>query len=77
MHTRLLLRAKEWEAKGQGTAWLLQGNELEATAEWLAEGLEKEPRPTTLQSQFIGASQKAEREASEEELQQAQRIKTG
>ncbi len=56
---------------------LLRGNELGATAGWLAEGLEKEPRPTTLQSQFIAASQKAERKASEEELKQAQRIKTG
>ncbi len=76
-HTRLLLRAKEWGNKDQGTAWVLRGKELEEAEEWLAQGMEKEPRPTTLQSQFIAASWKAERKASEEAQRQAQRIKAG
>jgi len=58
-HTRLLLRAKEWDNKGQGTAWVLRGKDLHDAEEWLAQGPAKDPKPTTLQSQFIAASRKA------------------
>ena len=58
-HTRLLLRAKEWSDKGQGTARVLRGKDLQDAEEWLVQGPEKEPKPTTLQSQFIAASRKA------------------
>jgi hypothetical protein len=57
-HTRLLVRATEWQAAGEHRSALLRGREL-AEAEHLTAAAEREPRPTQLQTRFVLASRKA------------------
>ncbi len=60
-HTRLLVRAKEWDREGRDRSLLLRGKDLEAAEEWLGqETAEKEPKPTDLHKQYIIASREAE-----------------
>ena len=58
-HTRLLVRAKEWESKGHDRSMLLRGSELREAEEWQARAAHKEPKPTSLQSEYILASRRA------------------
>src|SRR5215213_2078596 len=58
-HTRLLVRAKEWESKGHDSSMLLRGGELREADEWQARAAEKQPKPTSLQSEYILASRRA------------------
>src|SRR5215212_5088724 len=58
-HTRLLVRAKEWESKGHDSSMLLRGSELREAEEWQSRAAQKEPKPTPLQSEYILASRRA------------------
>ena len=58
-HTRLLVRAREWENKGQDKSLLLRGKDLHEAETWLAQATQKEPKPTTLQTEYIPASRMA------------------
>src|SRR5215208_7542295 len=58
-HTRLLVRAKEWESKGRDSSMLLRERELREAEEWQARAAHKEPKPTSLQSEYILASRRA------------------
>lgn len=58
-HTRLTIRALEWEKQGRKSDFLLRGDELESAAEWLASSGGKSPKPTELVTQYIWASQHA------------------
>ena len=58
-HTRLLTRAVEWEARGRDASFLLRTNDLTEAERWLALGPEKDPRPTTLQTEYIIAGRAA------------------
>ena len=58
-HTRLLIRAKEWEREGKESSFLLRGKDLREAEQWVAKSAEKEPKPTTLHSQYILASRQA------------------
>lgn len=61
-HTRLLVRAKEWESKAKDASFLLRGNDLKEIEEWLARaGPETEVCLTELQSEYILASQNWQR----------------
>jgi WD40 repeat protein len=74
-HTRILVRASEWEAAGRDSGYLLRGNDLKAALEWLSQASEaSEPRPTSLQREYIQASQ--DWEAEQFERQETQRQKT-
>jgi hypothetical protein len=54
-HSRLLVRAAEWEKKGRDASLLLRGRELSGAEQWL--GREKsEPALTALQRRYILAS---------------------
>ncbi|MBW4470384.1 MAG: TIR domain-containing protein [Stenomitos rutilans HA7619-LM2] len=59
-HTRLLVRAIEWDSKGQDDSFLLRGSDLKSASRWLSLGTDKDPKPTALQTQYILASGKAE-----------------
>ncbi|MGI0491537.1 TIR domain-containing protein [Alkalinema pantanalense CENA528] len=59
-HTRLLVRAIEWEQHRRDDSFLLRGNDLKTADRWLSQGLEREPKPTPLQTQYILASGQAE-----------------
>jgi hypothetical protein len=55
-HTRLLTRAKEWEREGKDRSFLLHGKDLREAERWIAQSSEKDPKPTTLQSQYVLAT---------------------
>jgi hypothetical protein len=48
-HTRLLVKAIEWEHQGHNPDLLMRGSELEHTIQWLTQSSNKEPRSTELQ----------------------------
>lgn len=58
-HTRLLVRAQEWETKEKSNSYLLQGDDLANAESWLASAQSKTPHPTQLHSDYIYASRKA------------------
>jgi WD40 repeat protein len=61
-HTRLLLRAGEWDRKGRDESLLLRGQDLAAAENWLEAYGEVEPKPTGLQQEYIRAG-RAKQEA--------------
>ncbi|MCS6836271.1 MAG: TIR domain-containing protein [Anaerolineae bacterium] len=58
-HTRLLVRAKEWEARNRDAAILLNGAGIAEFRAWLAHSADKQPAPTDLQRAFLLASEVA------------------
>ena len=59
-HTRLLMRAIEWNANGKNNSFVLRGDDLRSAEQWLAQAsTKKEPKPTALQAEYIIASRKA------------------
>lgn len=55
-HTRLLVRALDWEREKRDDSLLLRGKDLVASEKWLQEGIDKTPAPTDLQVEYIKAS---------------------
>ena len=58
-HTRLGVRALEWDAKDREPSLLLRGRDLRASERWLATGAGKKPAPTSLQAEYVRASRHA------------------
>jgi hypothetical protein len=52
-HTRLLVRAGEWDATGRESSLALRGDDLRAAEQWLALGPTHEPQPTELQTRYV------------------------
>ncbi len=59
-HTRLLVRAKDWETRGHDSSQLLRGSDLAEAEAWLYAGAGKKPLPGDLHRSYIAASRKAE-----------------
>lgn len=59
LSSRLLVRAHEWEQGREQRSTVLRGKELTAAELWLAEGADKQPAPTALQTRYITASRRA------------------
>lgn len=59
-HTRLLVRAREWETQGRSADFLLRGNDLEAAEDWLTDSGSKQPYPSSLHYEYIGSARRAE-----------------
>ncbi|KAM3112521.1 toll/interleukin-1 receptor domain-containing protein [Phormidesmis sp. 146-33] len=59
-HTRLTERAVEWEGKQRNESFLLRGSDLEDAEQWLTQGASKQPQPTELQGEYLGASRRGE-----------------
>src|SRR5689334_18136597 len=57
-HTRLLLRAGEWDAKGRDKSLVLRGSELHDAEQWSAERPEGR-QPTQLELDYLLASRRA------------------
>lgn len=55
-HTRLLVKAMEWEQSGRDDSFLLRGKDLATSEQWLQQTANKQPAPTDLQLQFLTAS---------------------
>jgi hypothetical protein len=58
-HTRLLIRAKEWETKDRNASFYLRGDDLRDAEIWLATSVNKVPAPTGLHLEYIAASRQA------------------
>src|SRR5690606_20921764 len=58
-HTRLLVRAREWESRDRNASYLLRGDDLNNAERWLAASGSKEPKPIELQTEYILASRRA------------------
>ena len=59
-HTRLLVRAVEWDANGRDRSFALRGRDLEAAEHWLTQvEAHKELLPTQLQTEYIIGSRRA------------------
>lgn len=67
-HTRLLVRAREWENTQHDSSFLLRGSDLEAAEQWLAQSRINDPQPTALHQDFINSSRIAESQRQEAEL---------
>ncbi|MEM6527588.1 MAG: TIR domain-containing protein, partial [Chloroflexota bacterium] len=59
-HTRLLVRAAEWEERGYNDNLLLIGSEISEAEEWLHHSSSKEPPPAQLHGEYIVASRREE-----------------
>ncbi len=75
LHTHLLIRAREWDARGRDPSFLLQGTELQEAQAFLAQSASKEPAALPIQGDYILASQRreAERQQHEQTLDQRAR----
>ena len=59
LHTRLLVRATEWQTRGGDKSLLLRGAQLAGAEQWLAGQTDQKPTTTPVQGQFIAASRRA------------------
>lgn len=59
LHTRLTMRAQEWEDKKRNGALLLRGSDLQEGEIWLKNSENLDPTPTELQKMYVTASRKA------------------
>ncbi len=59
-HTRLTVRAAEWENRDKQPAFLLRGTELLEAENWLARATGKAPQPTSQQLTYIYDSRKTQ-----------------
>jgi WD40 repeat protein len=58
-HTRITVRALEWDAAGRNRSSLLRGTDLAAAERWLAAGADKDPGPTALEQEYLLAARQA------------------
>lgn len=56
-HTRLLVRAKDWELNERENSYLLVGDELNEFLKWIDASQTRNPKPTEIQLEYIYASQ--------------------
>lgn len=61
LHTRLLVRAEEWQHKKSNSSLLLRGIDLKEAEVWLNRAKNKEPRPTQLHQNYILKSSNQEK----------------
>jgi WD40 repeat protein len=67
-HTRLQVRALEWENNQRAPGYLLHGAELEEAEAWLSQAAQKDPQPTLLQAQYLATSRQEETKRQQEKL---------
>jgi WD40 repeat protein len=58
-HSRLTVRALEWERSGRDRSSLLRGADLRSAEAWLAAGAGKDPGPTALETEYVVAGRRA------------------
>jgi hypothetical protein len=59
-HTRLLMRAIEWDNSGRDNSFVLRGSDLRTAEGWQVRATDKEPKLTALQTEYILAGRTAE-----------------
>ena len=73
-HTRLLVRALEWDRNTRDPSYLLRGADLDRANHYLAQGKDQEPRPTALHHQYVLASAEVEAAARDIELERQRQV---
>ena len=69
VHTRLLVRAREWQSGDRDRGSLLRGRDLEKAEQWMSQaGQHKDPTPTALHGEYINASRRATTQAQRRRL---------
>jgi WD40 repeat protein len=58
-HSRLTVRALEWDRSGRDRSFLLRGADLRSAEAWLAAGGAKDPGPTALETEYVVAARRA------------------
>ncbi len=58
-HTRLTVKALEWDQSGRDKSSLLRGSELAAAEHWLAAGVDKDPGPNAIEQEYLLAARAA------------------
>jgi len=56
-HTRLVVRASEWQAHAKDVSYLLSGSDLEEAQVWIEGSLNQKPHLSSLQTAYITAGQ--------------------
>jgi WD40 repeat protein len=59
-HTRLLLRALEWDRHERERSYLLTGLQIDVAERWLTEAGDKKPEPTPLHRDYVAESRRAD-----------------
>ncbi len=59
-HTRLLVRAIEWDTKNRDDSLLLRGGDLSEAEAWLTTSRDKQPEPAPMHIEYITVSRRAE-----------------
>ena len=59
-HTRLIVRAIEWEGKDRKDSFLLRGDDLDDAEKWIAASTNRNPKPTALQQDYVKSSRSLE-----------------
>lgn len=55
-HTRLLVRANEWEGNSRNPSFLLRGEDLAVARQWLEQSVGKSPGPLPLHREYVQSS---------------------
>jgi WD40 repeat protein len=74
-HTRLLTRAREWEAAGRAENRLLSGSDIAEAKDWLDRWPKDAPAPTELHRDFVAASEHADVARASKERQQVEQLR--
>jgi hypothetical protein len=67
-HARLLVRARDWEARGKDQGFLIGGSDLEESERWLAQAADRQPTVTPLQVAYTAASRQRETQRQRSQL---------
>jgi hypothetical protein len=67
-HSRLLVRAREWETHERDKSYLLTGSDLEGYERLLAQSVNRSPSPNDLQVAYVAASRGRETERQRGQL---------
>ena len=72
-HTRLLVRAREWDDKARDSSFLLTDAAIKEAEQWLKDGEAKFPKPTDLHRAYINASRLVDLREQQYEMELQQR----
>ncbi|MBA4385780.1 MAG: hypothetical protein C0410_13670 [Anaerolinea sp.] len=77
LHTRLLLRMRDWEGTGRNPSGLLRGDELALYEKWFTDSKLKEtpPHPTDEQEAYIKESRRVQDELEAKRIQRERLVK--
>jgi WD40 repeat protein len=65
-HTRILLRAIDWDKGQKNNSYLLKGAEIEKAERWQMNAASKDPTPTALQTEYVIISRKQQRKQQQQ-----------